>query len=235
MKHRETRVELCRNNLDKDDDWLDVAFSDEKRFSMEPRVNRKNDVIWDDMPDDDKHFEPRSKYGGKSCEVWGCITYWGKPNLIFIERPIVTASDGNRYKMKFKAADYRDNILKKAIPKLAAIFQENEVDDWRFQQDGDSKHTSKLVQEWLKQNCPNFIDKESWPANSPDLNIIENVWALMDAELAKRNIRTYRGLKAAIRKIWSEKVTVEYIRSLYDSVPRRFQAVIDADGYPTKY
>ena len=206
-RHRELRVSFAQENLDAEDDWSDVAW----------------------------HYAPRSKYGGKSCEVWGCVTYWSKLPLIFIERPIVTGSDGKKHKRKFTSVDYRDRILKKTMTKIDALFRANQVEEWWFQQDGDAKHTSKLVQNWLKENCSNFIDKDGWPANSPDLNIIENVWSFMDTELAKYNVRTYNGLKTRIRKIWAEKLTLQYIRSLFDSIPRRFQAVVEADGYSTKY
>lgn len=233
LRHKEARLAYVKANMDRD--WTDVAFSDEKRFSMEPKPNRKNDVIWDDSPDDEAHYDERSKYGGKSCEVWGCITYWGKPKLYFIERPLVTASDGKKYKKKFLAKAYRDKILCTAVPQLDSIFSEQGIENWWFQQDGDAKHTSKCVQEWLGGNTPNFIAKDAWPTNSPDLNIIENVWSVMDTELRKRRVRTYNGLKRAIRKIWEENISLEYVRSLFDSIPCRFRAVEQVGGGHTKY
>jgi len=39
-----------------------------------------------------------------------------------------------------------------------------------FQQDGAPAHTARVTQEWLHANCPEIIEKDRWPPNSPDLN-----------------------------------------------------------------
>ena len=46
-----------------------------------------------------------------------------------------------------------------------------------LQSDNDSKHTYKATQVWLKGNHISTLD---WPASSPDINIIENLWAHLD-------------------------------------------------------
>ena len=45
-----------------------------------------------------------------------------------------------------------------------------------FQQDNDSKHTSKRVQEWLKLQPCQLLQ---WPVQSPYLNPIKHFWALL--------------------------------------------------------
>ncbi|CAF2039511.1 unnamed protein product [Rotaria magnacalcarata] len=41
--------------------------------------------------------------------------------------------------------------------------------DWTYQQDDARPHTHRLTQEWCAENFPDFISKERWPPNSPDL------------------------------------------------------------------
>jgi len=39
-----------------------------------------------------------------------------------------------------------------------------------FQQDRAPAHTAKLAQNWIAANCSDFVGKDKWPPNSPDLN-----------------------------------------------------------------
>lgn len=175
----------------------DVAFSDEKRFLLSPKPGR-HDYVWtNDFYSDSAYIEV-PKYSKGCVEVWGAITYYGKVDLVFIDRPVV-----NRRKRKFTAQDYIDQILKKRVPQIQRIFQKNGHESWWFQQDGDSKHTAAIVQSWLNENVPHFTSKDQWPANSPDLNLIENVWKLMDDAVKARRPTTINGLKQIIKDEWS--------------------------------
>ncbi|CAF1512006.1 unnamed protein product [Rotaria sordida] len=42
---------------------------------------------------------------------------------------------------------------------------------WTYQQDGAKPHTHHLTQEWCanRDHFPDFISKNRWPPNSPDL------------------------------------------------------------------
>ena len=73
-----------------------------------------------------------------------------------------------------------------------------------------------------------------WPAQTPDMNLIESLWEIVDLKI-KRNLRTSKKeMWELIQKAWSE-VTIEEITNLFESMPRRMEAVIKAKGGHTKY
>ena len=75
-----------------------------------------------------------------------------------------------------------------------------------------------------------------WPAQSPDLNPIENVWLAIKRKLQSHihRINIAAELFEKISEIWTS-FTVEYIKSLYMSLPKRVRRVQQARGYITKY
>src|SRR4051812_35129573 len=94
---------------------------------------------------------------------------------------------------------------------------------WVFQQDGDPKHNSARVQAWLRNNV-RFLANRHWPANSPDLNPMENLWAYLQQLLYAREPRTLAGLQRVIQQEW-DTIPIEKLQNLMNSMPRRFAAV----------
>ena len=75
-----------------------------------------------------------------------------------------------------------------------------------------------------------------WPAQSPDLNIIENIWLYMKRELQKSavDITTKNDLLREIQSVW-RNIELDYIRNLYQSISDRLNNVIEMKGHLTKY
>ena len=78
-----------------------------------------------------------------------------------------------------------------------------------------------------------------WPSNSPDINPIENLWALIKIKLHKRypDTTTLHGplhtiqqkLRERLMEVWWD-IGEEVLDHLIDSMPSRVQALIEADG-----
>ncbi|GFX53515.1 transposable element Tcb1 transposase [Trichonephila clavipes] len=100
-----------------------------------------------------------------------------------------------------------------------------------FQQDNDPKHTAKIVQLYLLYHCRKQLHT---PAQSPDLNVIENLWSQLEKSVHEHEITSKEVLKKILREEWA-KLSVETTKTLVESVPRRWQAVIQAKRYATKY
>ena len=73
-----------------------------------------------------------------------------------------------------------------------------------------------------------------WPSQSPDLNPIENLWSILDSNLKDRRPQSKAELFQVLQEGWN-RLDVDLLRRLVESMPRRIQAVIDANGYMTKY
>jgi len=102
-----------------------------------------------------------------------------------------------------------------------------------FQQDNDSKHSSKLVQKWLEKQEFEVLD---WPPQSPDLNPIEHLWAWMKIRLNRFDTPPSGMLELwdRVQDIWNE-FTAEECQRLVATMPDRIQAVLDAEGWWTDY
>ena len=68
------------------------------------------------------------------------------------------------------------------------------------------------------------VETLDWPPYSPDLNIIENVWAISKRRLASSSVScsSIADVKRLVENEWT-KITPQMISTLYNSIPRRLQ------------
>jgi transposase len=165
------------------------------------------------------------KSGQQSVMIWGCFTRGIKGPLIFC--------DEEKEKQERINAKTYIRILDTNLLKFQHAVHELRRSPVIFQQDNAPIHTAKIVQEWFKNNKIPILD---WPANSPDLNPIENVWKLLKDNVQKREVfpKNVVELKTALEEEWA-KLDVSLFYEVINSMPRRIDAVLQANGGPTKY
>jgi transposase len=198
--------------------WRWAVFSDESKFNVfgsdgPQRVWRRPGQALDPC-----YTKKVVKHGGGSVMVWGCITAKGIGQLYRIHGRLTAV----RY------AEILDQ-------ELLGTLNDHSISpgDCIFQHDNDPKHTAKLVKLWLSNHTLNVLP---WPSNSPDMNIIENVWDYSDRWVRMRPIlpTNVDKLWAALQEEWA-CIPQSYIDKLFDSMPHRVEELIAAKGKNTRY
>lgn len=201
------------------EDWKRVVFSDETKIN---RFGSDGNMYgWKSRDEalQTRHVRQTVKHGGGNIKLWSCITSQGVGFIVRIE--------GNLTKEIYL------NILKED---LYATMREYKIDPAKmvFQHDNDPKHTAGIVQKWLSTQKFEVLD---WPAQSPDLNPIENMWAT----LKKRLFSNYEGPPNGMIELWERvhhtwyHITKEEVQKYIESMPNRCKEVIKTKGLWTKY
>jgi transposase len=219
-KQRFARRKFAKEHLSwTTEDWKRVMFSDETMICRIGHFGRK---FYYKAPEDHRllphQVQRRQQGGGGKILVWGCITYNGVGDACKFSGSV----DSEMY-----VSALRDYVL--------ASRDWNELDPatFIFQQDNAPIHTSHQAKEYLAEAN---IDVLEWPANSPDLNIIEDIWAYINRRLStyRKDPRTLDELWERVQDIWTT-IPIETIHNLYASLPRRMQMVYKNRGGNTRY
>lgn len=160
-KNKEKRLSYCRKHSNFN--FKNVLFTDESIFQL--NANTLKVFV------KKGHRYPRAKRHNPNSKimVWGGISHYGKTALKIIEDNL----DGERY---------RRLILR---GKRAEVKRFMGSRRWWFQQDQAPCHRQKATLEFIKKNITNDIFPH--PAQSPDLNPIELVWARMKVFVEKNS------------------------------------------------
>ena len=98
--------------------------------------------------------------------------------------------------------------------------------------DSASCHKARKITRYLEQKQLNVLE---WPGNSSDLNPIENCWHKMKNKISEKKTPNLEILQEELKKVWCQEMSMECLKNLSDSMPKRLQMVIKNKGSMTKY
>ncbi|KAF0706884.1 hypothetical protein AaE_013905 [Aphanomyces astaci] len=207
-KHRKDRVEFASRYLNKAAELKATLFTDEKKFNLDGPDGCQ--YYWHDLRQDVETYSKRVA-GGGSVMVWGGMSFYNKTSLAFLE--------GRQNSRKYQET-LRSHLLP-AMRELVGLVPNHEA---VFQQDNASIHRSHSTMAYLAEMpWPTM----PWPAKSPDLSPIENVWGVLARKVYEngRQFESRAELKAQIEKSWAE-IDQGYLSKLAEGMPTRMAQVI---------
>jgi len=203
------------------EEWKRVVWTDESSFSTTGFghrlwIIRKPDVEYHTNSVDETFEQEQS-----SKMIWGGFCGSLKSNLVCIPG-----------KAKLDSATYVAKVMEPhLVPFCHQCCEEN---GWTVVvEDGAPGHKKHAI---TYRNL-NGMDAIQWPAQSPDLNLIEALWMDMETELGEiwGRVGDVEALELCLKAAWERCISEERLEELIRSMPARLQAVIDADGGAIPY
>jgi transposase len=212
-QHKIARYNWAMEMVELGEKWETVIFSDEKKFNLDGPDELQ--YYWHDIRKEKEICFSRQQ-GGQSVMVWGSFSAKGVSQLAILdgrqdaERYVYTLSE---YMLPFAHRHYGTEFI--------------------FQHDNAPIHTAKVTKEFLQEFG---VDTMVWPALSPDLNPIENLWGVL-ARSVYANGRQFLCLEDLVYHIKKEWYSISYdlIQNLIQSMKRRCIEVIQQKGGSTSY
>ena len=194
--------------------WKTVLWSDESKFEvLFGKLGRH--VIRTKEDKDNPSCYQRSVQKPASLMVWGCMSACGMGSL-------------HIWKGTINAERYIQVLEQHMLPSRRRLFQGRPC---IFQHDNARPHTASITTSWLRRRRIRVL---KWPACSPDLSPIENIWRIIKRKMRQRRPKTVEQLEACIRQEW-DNIPIPKLEQLVSSVPRRLQTVIKRRGDATQW
>lgn len=231
------RLDFCRANLRRD--WSNVMFTDRCKFAFRFPGSKVYAGRWGHKSQEDEQgvYAPNNP---SVYNVYGGITLHGSTTMYPVTGTLrLKTSYENTKGQKSRnitKAEYKDVVNRGLLPGGAGLFTSGGEPKWVLQQDGDPTHGAAhpVV---AKHNASGRLPVQvlpGWPGNSPDLSPIENVWAIVDARVAKLGCKTFSEFTKAVDKAFRD-ISPGTLKRLFESMAGRMEQCIAKGGAKIRY
>lgn len=184
-QQKRDRIHFCQEMLNSPQDFANrIIYTDEKTFESNKsgvvKVYRERGQRYNE-----DYIASYRRSGRVSCGFWGWIGAGGIGELAEIDS-------------RLNSEQYISILENVAKPTITA--QYGSLNNVVFMQDNSGVHTAHIVRNYLNQE--NYMSVLRWPANSPDLNPIENVWAELSRDWPDIERPTRDQLKEIVFNRW---------------------------------
>ncbi len=183
--------------------WKNVLWSDKSKFDIlvgnhGRRVLRAKEE--GDLPACYQHSVQKPA----SLMVWGCISAYGMGSLHVLEGTV-------------NAEGYIKILEQHMLPSRRRLFQGR---PFVFQQDNAKPHTAAITTAWLRSRRVRVLN---WPACSPDLSPIENIWRI----IKQKNMSKTTTNSSAAGNLYQARMGPNFnTKTPETSMPRRLKTVL---------
>ncbi|GFW55168.1 transposable element Tcb2 transposase [Trichonephila clavipes] len=213
QQHRTARLQWCREHHNwTEQDWACVLFSEESRFSLSSDCRRQLIRRESGTAYRPENIQEKNRYPTCSIMMWTGIMINGRTRLRVVANGTMT---GQRY---------IDEVL---LPHVR-LSRGAVGDKFVFMDDNATCHRTLAVQDCLDSEG---IQRLVWPACSPDLSPIENVWDALGRQVASRNYppTNKNTLIRALTEEW-DKLLQQLLDNVVQSMVRRVECCITLHG-----
>jgi transposase len=213
-EHIEQRLAFANRHQNWDESkWDTVLFSDETHI-----VLGGSGQVWVQRPEDTAFLAQYMAHQDpfpQKISVWGCFSSKGIGPIRIIEDTM-------------NSRVLTDTFNRCMLPK-ALEWWPNE--QWYLLQDNAPYHSSNETKNWLHRQGIDCID---FPAYSPDLNPIENLWGDLKRRIELHRPSNITELKEILEQEWNS-TDPNNLAILSSSMIDRCQEVVSCGGFKTKY
>ena len=217
------RLQFCQAN--KSRNWSHVMFSDRKKFSFRYPGSQVRHMEWVKKGQQRQAYTPNHPM---VLNVYAGITKYGVTKV-----HKVTGSSKMKTNFKNKqgkearnitSAEYAKVLEDSLLPEGCRLFNQKGISNWVFQQDNDPTHkkaSKAAIQAWNQAHLGQAITLlADWPPNSPDSNLIENVWAWAQRKVDATRCKTFEEFEKCVITTM-KNVPSSMLKNLYASMRER--------------